>query len=325
LLADIGATNARFALLAGGTLGAVKNLEVGAFDRFTDAVNVFLKDSGGTPVTHAVVAVAGPVHGQRCVLTNCDWTIDAEQLRASFGFAARVVNDFEAVALSLPALAVTDVADVGNGMVVPGAPTAVVGPGSGLGVACLIADSRGSNHVVLSSEGGHATLPPADPQEDDIIDRLRQRFGHVSAERAVSGPGLENLYQAIVERDGLALPRKSAADITQIALTRSTHGTPDGEDRPAVEALELFCAFLGTFAGNAALTFGARGGVFIAGGIAPRMVDFLMRSKFRERFEAKGRFRPYLEKIPTRVITHPAAAFLGLATLIEQTASAGAR
>ena len=299
-------------------MGTVKSLEVSRFDRFTDAVNIFLKESGGAPVTHAVVAVAGPVQDGRCVLTNCNWAIDAGELRTTFGWAARVVNDFEAVALSLPALTPADVARIGPGSPLPGAPMAVVGPGSGLGVACLIADPQNQNHVVLPSEGGHATLAAANSREDDIIGRLRRRFGHVSAERAVSGPGLENLYQAVGECDGLGLPPKGAADITRMALVRPAQGSAEGKQRAAVEALELFCAFLGAFAGNAALTFGARGGIFVAGGITPRMVDFLTRSEFRTRFEAKGRFKPYLEKIPTQVIVHPAAAFLGLKSVVEQ-------
>jgi glucokinase len=160
---------------------------------------------------------------------------------------------------------------------------AVLGPGSGLGVACR--------------------------WEDEIIKHQRSRFGDMSAERAVSGDGLENIYQAIIALDGLGLAPRSAADITKCALA--------GDCPIAHEALATFCAFLGSFAGNVALTFGTRGGVYIAGGILPRIVDFLRRSEFCSRFEAKGRLRPYLEAVPSSVVVHPAAAFLGLKSLLD--------
>jgi glucokinase len=198
-------------------------------------------------------------------------------------------------------------APIGGGNPAAGAPKAVVGPGSGLGVACLI--PRSEKPVVISSEGGHATLAATCEREDRIIGQLRQRFGHVSAERAVSGMGLENIYQAIAALDGVDIPSRSAAEITKSALR--------SESQVAREALHVFCAFLGSFAGNVALTFGARGGVYVAGGISPRILDFLVRSQFRNRFEAKGRFQSYLETLPSYVITHPAAAFVGLKSLAD--------
>lgn len=184
---------------------------------------------------------------------------------------------------------------------------AVLGPGSGLGVACLI-PGHGKN-LVISSEDGHATLGSANQREDAIIKRLRYRFGHVSAERVISGQGLENIYQAIIEIDGLDLEFQGAPEITKRGL--------ESDCRVASEALRIFCAFFGSFAGNVALTFGARGGVYIAGGISPRLIGFLRQSEFRDRFEAKGRMRPYLAAIPSYVIVHPAAAFLGLKSLLE--------
>src|SRR5215470_12881270 len=189
---------------------------------------------------------------------------------------------------------------------------AVLGPGTGLGVACLV--DRSEKAVVIASEGGHATLAGTCEQEDRIVDQLRKRFGHVSAERAISGSGLENLYQAIAALEGLDIPPRNATEITRDALS--------GECQIAKRSLEAFCAFLGSFAGNVALTFGARGGVYIAGGISPRILDFLVQSEFRKRFEAKGRLRNYLEAIPSYVITHPAAALIGLKSLMEATAQA---
>ena len=155
-------------------------------------------------------------------------------------------------------------------------------------------------------------MAPASEREDAIVKHLRQRFGHASAERAVSGGGLENIYQAIVDLDGKNVLPLSAAAITKSALADNC--------QTAREALATFCAFLGTFAGNMALTFNALGGVYIAGGIAPRILEFLIKSEFRQRFEQKGRFKSYLEGVPTNVVMHPNATFLGLKSLIDSNA-----
>jgi glucokinase len=312
LLADIGATNARFALAAGGVAGPVAGFEVAKHARFADAATTFLRqhDGHGT-VTDALIAAAGPVEEGRVVLTNCAWTIDAEDLRSALGLArVRVLNDFEATARSLPCLAATDLHSIGRGRAMVGAPMAVLGPGSGLGVAGLAVAT--GEPVVIASEGGHATMAPTTAREEALIAHLRAQFGHVSAERLISGPGLENIYRASAALDGVQVPPRNAAEITQAALSNACP--------IARAALDAFCAFLGTFAGNVALIFGARGGVFIAGGIAPRIVDFMTRSQFRERFEAKGRFRSYLEAIPTSIIVHPAATFVGLASLAGEAA-----
>jgi glucokinase len=309
LLGDIGATNARFALLTNGALGPVKSFDVASFPRFTDAAAIFLKSHcPQIAVTNALLAVAGPVEGDRCELTNSIWVIDAAELNKTFGLKTRILNDFEAVARSLLSLRADDVVAIGGGKSEEDAPMVVLGPGSGLGVACLVPGAETA--VVVPSEGGHATFAGASGREDEIINYLRQRFGHVSAERVISGPGLENIYQAVAALDGRNLAPRGAADITKSALA--------GECETAHAALETFCAFLGSFAGNVALMFRARGGAFIAGGISPRIVDFMARSEFRNRFEAKGRLRPYLESIPTFVIAHPAAAFLGLKSLFDR-------
>lgn len=314
LLGDIGATNARLALLSNGVLGPIDSFTVAEFARFADALDAFLERRGRqVPVPEALLAVAGPVAGDRCVLTNCPWTIDAPELRAGFGFAkVNIFNDFEATARSLPQLMAADLYPLGGGAAVSGEPMAVLGPGTGLGVACLVPASP--NPVVIASEGGHATMAGSSPREDAIIDHLRRELGHVSAERVVSGLGLENLHRAVVALDGADAPQRNAAAITKAGL--------DGSCPIARETLELFCAMLGTIAGNAALMFGARGGVYIAGGIAPRIKEFLARSEFRTRFEGKGRLGPYLASIPTRVIVHPAATFLGLRAIAGRTADA---
>jgi glucokinase len=309
LLGDIGATNARFAVLADGVLGSVKWIEVARYPQFDDALEEFLQERfRERPVVHALLAVAGLVKDERCSFTNCSWTIDGREVRNRYEFhTVRIINDFEATALSLPHLKEQDVRSLGGGRAVSGAPMAVLGPGSGLGVAGLAWD--GALRMVVASEGGHATLPAASVREDAVLDRLRRRFGHVSAERVLSGPGLENLYQAIAALDGIDAPLRSAADITNAAL--------QGTCPTSRASLDMFCAMLGGFAGNVALTYGARGGVYIAGGIAPRILDYLANSEFRRRFEQKGRLHSYLEAIPSRVIVHPAATFVGLTSLFR--------
>ena len=308
LLADIGATNARFALLSRGEdIGPVRTLAVADYPQFTDAVAAFLKGEGASP-GGAVLAVAGPVEDGRAVMTNCPWVIDAAELRRLLRVpTVRVINDFEATAWSLSALESDHVVAVGAGRAVAGAPMVVLGPGTGLGLASHV--PRADAPVVIATEGGHVTLAAATAREEAVIAWLRGRLGHVSAERALSGPGLENLYRAIAAVDGAAVPARDATAITQAGVA--------GTCAVSRAALDMFCAMLGTFAGNAALSFGAHGGVFIAGGIAPRIVDYLLKSEFRARFDAKGRLRDYMQTIPLNVIVHPDYAFIGLKALIE--------
>jgi glucokinase len=306
VLGDVGATNARFAILTDGMIGPIAWFEVSQYPVFADVLGAFLQQSRpGTTITRALLAVAGPVENGQSVFTNCPWRVDEGELRDRFKLeTVDVLNDFEATARSLPHLAEDDIFRLGGGHKTAAGPMAVLGPGTGLGIACLV---PGSPHVVVASEGGHATVAAVSRREDAIIGHLRERFGHVSAERVISGPGLENLYGAIAAVDGLNAPPRNAADITHAALK--------GACPIAQEALDQFCALLGSFAGNVALTFGARGGVFVAGGIAPRIAGYLARSEFRSRFESKGRFQPYLASIPSQVITHAAATFVGLKAL----------
>jgi len=196
LLGDIGATNARFSLLSNGKLSAINSFGVAEFGQFTDALAIFIREHcRQTQIHEALLAIAGPVKGERVALTNSCWVIDTSELQTVFGLRVRIINDFEALALSLPSLTSTDLAGIGGGKSELRAPMAVLGPGTGLGVACLV--DRSDRRVVIASEGGHATLVPTCEQEDRIVNHLRKRFGHVSAERVISGSGLENIYQAI--------------------------------------------------------------------------------------------------------------------------------
>lgn len=311
LLGDIGGTNARFALCRPGQLSAIESMSVVDYGQIADALDAFLAAQGGpTNVSGAILAVAGPVEGERCKLTNASWVIDGGELRAKFGWArAKIVNDFEAIAWALPNLTPVDLFAIGGGTPKTEAPAIAIGPGTGLGLACLVPRAEGA--IVMSTEGGHATMPGTCRREDAVLEHLRGRFGHVSAERVVSGGGLVNLYHAIGGLDGRSTIERDAAQITAAAL--------DGSCPICREALDMFCAMLGTVAGNAALTFGARGGVYIAGGIAPRLVEYLAGSRFRARFEEKGRYRAYLAATPVWVVTHPEPAFVGLQALAART------
>ena len=344
LLGDIGGTNARFALLSGGEIGPVSTLPVAGFADPRGAIAAFLETvPDHMAPTAAVLAVAGPVRGGRAALTNGVWRFEADRLGAALGLGrVRLVNDFEAQAWALPALEDADRQSVGGGTAVREAPLAVLGPGTGLGVAGLV--PRDGTWQALVTEGGHVTMAPTDARESRILDHLRAGGGHVSAERVISGPGLVNLYRAMAALDGepgpaddderdllqdLAahfgtapgLPADTLAALEQQADERGfparimdlAMGRPESL---AAAAFETFCAMLGTVAGNLALTLGAQGGVYIGGGILRRVPDAFAASPFRARFEAKGRFQSYLAEIPTWLITHPSPAMAGLRALV---------
>jgi len=309
VLADIGGTHARFALSIGDALGPLEDIPVASYPSTADAMRAFLGRHPASRPRGAVLAGAGPVYRNRIAMTNSPWVIDGVELRDSFDLPwVRVINDFEALAWSLPDLRPSELYSIGGGRALAGAPAVVLGPGTGLGVACLVHGTQGPEVIV--SEGGHATLPGASQREDAIIAHLRPRFGHVSAERALSGGGLVNLYEAVAALDGLTVAKRDAAEISREGVS--------GACPTSRAALGLFCAFLGTFAGDAALMFGARGGVYVAGGIVPHFLEFLSRSEFRARFESKGRLSSYVEAVPTHVITHKDPAFVGLALLARE-------
>jgi glucokinase len=315
LLADIGGTNARFALMDRGEIGPVEHLKVADFSSATDAVAAFLgRHAAGAPPAAAALGVAGPVQNNRCVITNSRWVIDGSELQKLFGFrTARVLNDFEALAWSLPALQPSDLFPVGAQSPIAAAPMLAIGPGTGFGAACFYRHDTQPFAVV--TEAGHATLPATSEREEQVIGELRRRLGHVSIERgALSGSGLENLYAALAAVDGVAAPDRDPAAITSAAL--------DGSCGISRAALDMFCSLLGSVAGNLALTFCAQGGVFIAGGIVPRFADHLVESNFRTQFESKGRYQSYLRDIPIHIIVNPDASFIGLKAFFESQALA---
>ncbi len=310
LIGDIGATNARLGLVT--AVGAVDRVRVLACDdhaTLTDAIESYLagEDLALRPRV-AALAVASPITGDEVSLTNHPWSFSIAAVRDALGLDRLiVVNDFTANALAMPCLKPADRLAIGGGAPVADTPIAVLGPGSGLGASGLI--PTGDRWTPLAGEGGHATMAPGDDRESAVLDRLRHRFDHVSAERVLSGPGLVNLYETLGEIAGVRTAPYGPAQIADPHI---------GENDPlARAALDMFCAMLGTVAGNLALTLGARGGVFIAGGIVPRLGERFAHSDFRPRFEAKGRFQPYLAAIPTYVVTDPVPAFRGLVGLLE--------
>jgi len=245
-------------------------------------------------------------------MTNHHWSFSIAALRRSLNLERlEVLNDFTALALALPGLASSELRQVGGNMAAPGAAKGLIGPGTGLGVSGLLPDGQGG-WVPVQGEGGHVTLAGVTPREQAVVDILTQRYGHASAERAVSGHGLLDIHQALCALDGVAAPADwNAADVSLRGL--------DGSDGRCAEALNLLCAFLGTVAGNLALTLGAKGGVYLGGGIVPRLGEWFDRSPFRARFESKGRFQPYLADIPVWVITaDPSPALAGAACALDR-------
>lgn len=300
LIADIGGTNLRFALVEAGQIVREAILPWPQPVSITVAAHAFLQ---GAQPRRAALAVAAQVTGaDELHMPNVGggYTFSHTALQAELKLSDLIiVNDFTAIALALPQLTADDKVQIGDGQPKIGKPIGVLGAGTGLGVSGLIPSAEG--YVPLTGEGGHITMGPMNAREAVVLDILRQRFGHVSAERVCSGMGLENLYSALREADGLPPHTRSAAAITT-----------NGDDALCDEAVELFCCLLGTTASNLALTIGAFGGIYVAGGIVPKILPRFMRSGFRARFTNKGRYRDYLAAIPTYVVTHPNPAYLGL-------------
>ena len=312
LLADVGGTNARFAWQAGRGAEITDVLALPTHEHATiaDAMAAYLQRTGRATPGECAIAIANPITGDRVQMTNHHWSFSIAALQAQFGFARlKVLNDFTALALALPALRADELQQVGGTAPVAGTPIALIGPGTGLGVSGLLPDPHGG-WVPLQGEGGHVTLAATTPREAAVVAQLTAQHGHASAERAVSGQGLVDVHLALLRLDGAGDTPLEAAAITEAALA--------GRDARCAEAVDLFCAFLGTTAGNLALTLGARGGVYIGGGIVPRLGARFAASPFRARFDAKGRFRSLLAPIPVYVIqASRSPAFLGAASALD--------
>lgn len=314
LVADVGGTNARFALVDGpdGTPSRVGALPTREHAGLAEAAAAYLERyAPGVRPSAACLAVAGPVAGGTFRLTNAGWPAGTlEEVRTRLGLRhLEIVNDFEALALALPRLGPADLVPVGTALPAGGAPLAVVGPGTGLGVAGLVRAPDG--WVPLPGEGGQVDVPAATGREVEVMRMLRAERGAATAENLLSGDGLARTHRYLTLIDGVAAEPLTAAQVCARA-----------EDPVCREAREMFCALLGSLAGNVALTLGARGGVFLGGGILPRMADTLRESAFRSRFEAKPPVEDYMRAIPTALIVHPGPALVGATVRLARSLTA---
>jgi len=309
LVGDIGGTNARFAVLDEHDVPVQpSSLRVDAFETLSAAIDAYRAETGIESLASAAIAVATPVTGDVVSMTNSHWSFSISETRALHELDDfHVVNDFTALALSVPRLPAEQSLQIGVGEKRDGHTIGVIGPGTGLGVSGLV--PCGDGWTALQGEGGHVTVGVTTDRERAVRDLLAKRYQHVSAERFLSGPGLVNIATSLRQLDGLDPLDLTPADITRLG--------PTGEDSVCEETLAIFCRLLGSCAGNLALTLGATGGMYIGGGIAPRLGVYLENSDFRQAFEAKGRMQAYLSKVPTIVIHSPYPALFGVASLLS--------
>ncbi|QTF06520.1 glucokinase [Brenneria izadpanahii] len=311
LVGDVGGTNARLALCAleNGEISCNKNYAVSEHDSLEAVIRLFLAEHASLTIKQGCIAIACPIVGDWVAMTNHHWAFSiAEQTRNLNFDRLDIINDFTAVSMAIPALSPDDVLQFGGNQAVAGKPIAIYGAGTGLGVAHLVPVA--GKWVSLPGEGGHVDFAPNSEEESLILKILRDEFGHVSAERLLSGSGLVNLYRAIVIADNRTPAPLTPKDISTKALKNHCVDCR--------RALSLFCVLLGRFGGNLALTLGTFGGVYIAGGIVPRFLDFFLSSGFRTAFEDKGRFKDYLADIPVYLITHPHPGLLGAGAWLRQ-------
>lgn len=304
LVADVGGTNARFGIYRESGLGEVRVLAADDHPEFASAVATYLDGIDEDRPVSACIAVAGPVTGDQVTLTNRSWTLSASQLQQTFSFGqVSIINDFQALAMAIPFLEDGDLFQIGpDHEPETGKPKVILGPGTGLGVASLV--PTGCGWLPLPGEGGHMAFAPCNPLEDRLLAAMHQRLERVSVEHLLSGPGLETLYELLIELGEIDGAPLRAEGITN----RATRG-----NKKALYCLDLFSAMLGAYAGDLALALGARGGVYIGGGIVPRICDYMAQGPFRERFEAKGRMSHFVRNIPTWIIVAHYPALTGAA------------
>ena len=310
LVADVGGTNARFALeVSPLELEHIETLPTKDYDSLHAAIRAYLDKAGQPLIKHAAIAIANPIIGDWVQMTNHHWAFSIETTRQALELDTLILlNDFTAQALAIPHLPKRELLQVGGAAPVEDAPIAVIGPGTGLGVSGLIPNGRGG-YTALAGEGGHVSFSPFDHTEIHIWQYANRKHGHVSAERFLSGAGLSLIYEALADREGIERPPLSAAEISKQALS--------GSSPLARLSLDIFCAMLGTVSSNLALTLGARGGVYLCGGIIRRFIDYFVTSPFRNRFESKGRFEGYLAVIPVYIVLAQNPGLIGAAVALS--------
>ncbi|MDG4878376.1 glucokinase [Mesorhizobium sp. WSM4935] len=306
LIGDIGGTNARFSIVLDANSEATEPhiVQTANFKTIDEAIQAAVLDRSSIQPNSAMLAIAGPVDGDEIPLTNCPWVVKPRQMLANLDLSEVVVlNDFEAQALAVVALGEEHMEKIGGGTPEPHASRVVLGPGTGLGVAGLI---YALNHwIPVPGEGGHMDIGPRTPRDFDVFPHIDKLEGRISGEQILCGRGLVNVYRAVARTDGKPMPFTTPTEITAAALART--------DAVAEEALKLFVTCLGRTAGDLALVFMGRGGVFLTGGIAQKIVPALKEGNFRAAFEDKAPHSALMREMPVYVITHPLAALLGLA------------
>jgi glucokinase len=314
LLGDVGGTNARFGWQANAHSGIehVLVLPCAAHETLEAAIRTYLELKSLPMPRTGALGIANPITGDVIRMTNHHWSFSISEMQRSLGLQQlNVINDFTALALALPSIAKDNLVQVGGTVAEAYAPKALIGAGTGLGVSGLMPTDANDHWVAIAGEGGHVTLAAQTENEYRVIELIRQRYGHVSAERVLSGQGLVDLYLALRQlQKQQPVDVAGAAEITAWAL--------QNKDPLALQSIDMFAGFLGSVTGDLALTLGARGGVYLGGGIVPRWLGWFETSQFRERFEAKGRFNAYLKDIPVWVINAAESpALLGAARSLQ--------
>ena len=312
IVADIGGTNARFAIARCGATGqgislrAIRDYRNAGLVAFDDVFALYLDDLDEAAPPHACFGIAGPVQSGHGRITNLGWVLDTGQLQQRFGISdVMLVNDFEALAWMLPQLPVGATTAVIDAPAPPAGPRSVIGPGTGFGVSLVVESGR--ERVVVSTECGHMSFAPCTRMERDLKAFLEPMLGHVSVESLLSGAGLVRIHDFLIEYAGSGSSVANPADITAAAL--------DGSQPSCARAVQVFLSIMGSVAGDIALAHGATGGIFLGGGVLPRIAALIPASNFRERFVDKGPMRDYLARIPVRLITEPYIALQGVASI----------
>ena len=315
LVADIGGTNARFSAVLAGELESQYEFHhsVEEHPKFTDLLIDLLQeiaDATGwnNPPTSACFAVACPADVEEITFTNSHWHFTKSELKQLLSCKQLfVINDFEAVAHGITELSDNDLVQVGGEKAIPTKPIGILGAGTGLGVAGLVPTENG--YQVLDSEGGHADYPPTTDRMAAVVGVLREEYGRVSLERLLSGKGIFNIYRSLCTINNIEKAYETPAEVAVAAQ--------EGSDELALQSLNMFCSGMGSAAGNLALTYGAKGGIYIAGGVVPKFIDFFINSDFRHKFEEKGRFVSYLKPIPIFIVVRENLGLLGAAKKLK--------
>ncbi|MBB3142127.1 glucokinase [Halomonas organivorans] len=311
LIGDIGGTNARLALVTPGAFEPhdILSLPCADYPGLVEAVRDYLERVGAVgdaAPREACLAFACPIRGDRIKMTNNPWSFSRSEVQAALGLTLfKAINDFTAQALGVPHVADDDLFEVQPGEAIPHAARLVIGPGTGLGVAGVFPGRHA--WIPLATEGGHVTFAPTDEREHNLLRHFRNRYGRISVERLLCGQGLLDLYLAHCSLKGTNPRYSTPAEVTEAA----------GDDSVARDTLLRFLKILGDVSGDAALTMGARGGVYLCGGILPRLLDWLPQSRFREAFADKGRMSAYTAELPVRVVTAPWTGLLGAAEALH--------